>query len=122
MVDAFGSNTIVHDGNIFSQLNGVPLLTNSNFSIVNAKGSATCTATNGCIGGNWQFETTLDVEWAHAIAPGANIVLVLAVDNTFTNLDIANLFAIQNGLGNVISNSFGIPEIVLAQFDPSNLS
>lgn len=121
IVDAFGSNTIVNDANIFSQLNGLPLLTSSNFQIVDANGSATCTATNGCIGGNWQYETTLDVEWAHAIAPGANIVLVLASDNSFTNLDIANLFAIQNGFGNVISNSFGIPEIVLAQLDPSEL-
>lgn len=121
IVDAFGSNTIVNDANIFSQLNGLPLLTSSNFQIVDANGSATCTATNGCIGGNWQYETTPDVEWAHAIAPGANIVLVLASDNSFTNLDIANLFAIQNGFGNVISNSFGIPEIVLAQLDPSEL-
>jgi subtilase family serine protease len=121
IVDAFGSNTIVNDANIFSQLNGLPLLTSSSFQIVDANGSATCTATNGCIGGNWQFETTLDVEWAHAIAPGANIVLVLSSDNSFTNLDIANLFAIQNGFGNVLSNSFGIPEIVLADLDPSEL-
>jgi subtilase family serine protease len=125
IVDAFGSNTITNDANIFSTLNGLPLLTNSNFAIVDANGPGTakCTAApNGCIAGNWQFETTLDVEWAHAMAPGANIVLVLAPDNTFTNLDIANLFAIENGIGNVISNSFGIPEIVLAQFAPSELT
>jgi subtilase family serine protease len=121
IVDAFGSNTIVNDANIFSQRNGLPLLTKSNFAIVDANGTATCTATNGCIGGNWQFETTLDVEWAHAMAPGAIIVLVLAADNSFTNLDIANLFAIENGFGNVISNSFGIPEIALAQLDPPEL-
>ena len=38
-----------------------------------------------------------------------------------TNLDLANLFAIENDLGNVLSNSFGIPEIVLAELDPSEL-
>ena len=121
IVDAFGSNTIVDDANLFSQLNGLPLLTSSNFAIFTPNGSATCTSTNGCIDGNWQFETTLDVEWAHAIAPGANIVLVLAADNSFTNLDLANLFAIQNGFGTVLSNSFGVPEILLQQFDPSEL-
>lgn len=121
IVDAFGSNTIVDDANIFSSLNGLPLLTPSNFAIFAPNGSATCTATNGCIAGNWQFETTLDVEWAHAIAPGANIVLVLGADNSFTNLDIANLFAIENGFGNVLSNSFGIPEVALVQFLPSEL-
>jgi subtilase family serine protease len=121
IVDAFGSNTILADANLFSSLNGLPALTPSNFAIFTPNGSATCTSTNGCIAGDWQFETTLDVEWAHAIAPGASIVLVLAADNSFTNLDLANLFAIENGFGNVLSNSFGIPEIVLAELLPSEL-
>jgi subtilase family serine protease len=121
IVDAFGSNTIVSDANLFSELNGLPALTSSNFQIFLPNGSATCTATNGCIAGNWQFETTLDVEWAHSIAPGANIALVLTADNTFTNLDIGNLFAIENLLGNVVSNSFGIQEIALVVFEPSEL-
>jgi subtilase family serine protease len=121
IVDAFGSNTIVDDANIFSSLNGLPALTPSNFAIFTPNGPTTCTSMNGCLAGGWQFETTLDVEWAHAIAPSANIVLVLGADNSFTNLDIANLFAIENGFGNVLSNSFGIPEIVLADFLPSEL-
>jgi subtilase family serine protease len=122
IVDAFGSNTILADANLFSQLNGLPQLTDANFAIFTPTGPATCTSTNGCISGNWQFETTLDVEWAHAIAPGANIVLVLAADNSFTNLDLANLFAIENGFGSVISNSFGAPEILLQNSFPSELT
>jgi len=122
IVDAFGSNTILADANLFSQLNGLPQLTDANFAIYTPNGSATCTTTNGCISGNWQYETTLDVEWAHAIAPGANIVLVLAADNSFTNLDLANLFAIENLFGSVISNSFGAPEIILQNFFPSELT
>jgi len=61
IVDAFGSNTILDDANLFSQLNGLPPLTKSNFAIYTPTGPATCTPTNGCIAGNWQFETTLDV-------------------------------------------------------------
>ena len=118
IVDAFGSNTIVNDANLFSALNGLPELTASNFAIF---GSPNCTAINGCISGNWQLETTLDVEWAHAIAPGANVVLIVAPDNTFVNLDIANLFAIESGFGNVLSNSFGIPEVALVVYLPSEL-
>ncbi|MGA2418590.1 MAG: S53 family peptidase [Candidatus Acidiferrum sp.] len=121
IVDAFGSNTLLSDVNLFSDLNGLPELTSSNFATFTPNGSATCTATNGCIAGNWQYETTLDVEWAHAVAPGANIVLVLGADNSFTNLDIANLFAVENGFGNVLSNSFGISEIALVEFLPSEL-
>jgi subtilase family serine protease len=122
IVDAFGSNTIVPDANAFSQLNGLPLLTSSNFQIVDSDGPATCTATNGCIDSDANLETTLDVEWAHAIAPGANIVLVLAPDILLSSLDTANIFAIENGLGNVISNSFGISEIALADLAPSELA
>jgi subtilase family serine protease len=121
IVDGFGSNTILSDANAFSGLNGLPALTASNFQIYTPNGSATCTATNGCIAGNWQYETTLDVEWAHAVAPGANIVLVLGADDSFTNLDLANLFAIENDFGNVLSNSFGIQEIALVEFLPSEL-
>jgi subtilase family serine protease len=122
IVDAFGSNTIVADANEFSSLNGLPVLSASNFKRYRPNGSATCTAKNGCISGNWQFETPLDVESAHAIVPGASIVLIETADNSFTNLDIGNLFAIENLLGNVISNSFGISEIALVDLFPSELT
>jgi subtilase family serine protease len=121
IVDAYGSNSIVADANLYSKLNHLPLLTSSNFAVYTPNGASntTCDPTLGCDG--WNFETTLDVESAHAIAPGANIVLILGADNSFTNLDIANLFAIENGFGTVLSNSFGIPEILLQSFDPSEL-
>ncbi|MGD0444395.1 MAG: S53 family peptidase [Edaphobacter sp.] len=121
IVDAFGSNSILNDANVFSQLNGLPALTSANFKIVTPLGPATCTATNGCIAGNWNLETSLDVEWAHAIAPGANIVLVLSPDSSSSNLDLANFAAVEGQFGNVLSNSFGISEIVLQQEDPAEL-
>jgi subtilase family serine protease len=121
IVDGFGSNTIVADANAFSKLNGLPALTPLNFTRYRPNGSATCNANNGCITGNWQYETTLDVESAHAIAPGASIALIETADNSFTNLDIGNLYAIENLLGNVISNSFGISEIALVDLFPSEL-
>ncbi len=119
IVDAFGSNTITADANQFSTMNGLPALTSKNFQIFTPTGPVNCGT--DCINGNWEYETTLDVEWAHAIAPGANIALVLGVDNNFSTLDEANLFAIDNLLGSVVSNSFGIPEIVLVDFLPSEL-
>jgi subtilase family serine protease len=123
IVDAFGSNTIVADANVFASLNSLPSLTSSNFTIYypNGANNTTCNSTNGCIAGNWQFETTLDVESALSIAPGAGFALVLSADNSFTNLDIANLYAVENLLGNVVSNSFGIQEIALVEFLPSEL-
>ena len=62
------------------------------------------------------------MEWAHAVAPGANIV-VLVTPNVVTNsgfaqdIDIALLYAVANHLGNVISFSYGVPEVTLAPAD-----
>ncbi len=116
IVDAFGSDTIGVDANLFSAINGLPALSSSNFQIFYPTGFTTCGPNCG-----WNVETSLDVEWAHSVAPGANIALVLAADNSFTNLDLSVLFAIENGLGNVISNSYGIEELLLQIFLPSEL-
>ncbi len=116
VVDAFGSDTILVDSNLFSDLNGLPELTSSNFQIYYPNGPTSCGSTCG-----WNDETTLDVQWSHTVAPGADIALVLAADNSFTNLDTAILFAIETGLGNSISNSWGAPEAELIEFLPSEL-
>jgi subtilase family serine protease len=114
IVDAYGSPTIQQDANTFSSTYGLPALTSSNFQIYYPGGPIT----NCCNG--WDGETTLDVEWAHAVAPGANIALVLAPDAN--SLDIAELWAIENpevvsnyanfDLGYVISNSWAGFEIL----------
>lgn len=117
IVDAFGSDTIMTDANTFAQINGLPPLTSSNFTIYYPTGPTNC-------GGNtcgWDVETSLDVEWSHSVAPGANIALVLAADNSFTNLDLSILYAIDNLLGPVISNSYGLEESILVAQDPSEL-
>ena len=58
----------------------------------------------------WAEETTLDVLWAHAIAPGAKIVLVQATSNEDTDILAATQFAINHHLGDVLSQSFGEAE------------
>ncbi len=68
IVDAFGSETIQGDLATFDAGFGLPAP--PSFSII---------APEGAIKGSnadWAVETTLDVEYAHAIAPGANILLV----------------------------------------------
>jgi subtilase family serine protease len=64
----------------------------------------------------WALETSLDVEWAHAIAPGANIILVatptaetLGVQG-LPQMMAAEQYVIDNHLANVISQSFGTAE------------
>ena len=58
----------------------------------------------------WSSEISLDVEWAHAIAPGANIDLVLAKSNQDADILSVTKYAIDHNLGAVISQSFGEAE------------
>ena len=44
-------------------------------------------------GAGWALEISLDVQWAHAIAPGAKILLVEAASNSFANLLAAEDYA-----------------------------
>jgi subtilase family serine protease len=55
---------------------------------------------------NWALETALDIEWAHAIAPGANILLVVAHDNSFVSMLGAVDYAVNAG-ATVVSMSWG---------------
>ena len=64
----------------------------------------------------WALETSLDVEYSHAMAPGASIVLletpVAETEGTvgFPEIIAAENYAINNHLGDVISQSFGATE------------
>jgi subtilase family serine protease len=64
----------------------------------------------------WAEETSLDVQWAHSIAPGANLLLVeTPMSETegvqgFPEIVKAENFVINHHLGDVISQSFGATE------------
>ncbi|MGO9600226.1 MAG: dockerin type I domain-containing protein [Isosphaeraceae bacterium] len=62
--------------------------------------------------GGWEKEESLDVEWAHAIAPGASIILVEANSNSPADLENAAVaWAASPASGaSVVSLSFGVPE------------
>jgi hypothetical protein len=66
---------------------------------------------------NWEVETALDVEWAHAVAPGAQIVLVEADSQSLADLMAAVKTAAALPGVSVVSMSWGFPEglSVLAQ-------
>jgi subtilase family serine protease len=59
----------------------------------------------------WAQEISLDVQWAHAIAPRANITLVLSASDHDSDIESARAYAVNNQLGDVISQSFGEAEI-----------
>ncbi|MBI3812323.1 MAG: S53 family peptidase [Nitrospirae bacterium] len=82
IVDAFDYPTAESDLNVFSSQYGLPACTTANgcFTKLYASGAkpkANC---------GWAQETALDIEWAHAMAPNAKILLVEAASNSLTNL------------------------------------
>jgi subtilase family serine protease len=103
IIDWCGSLTIQSDANAFSQAFGLPLLTSSNFAITYIPTVSTCQAAD-------QVEINLDVEWSHAIAPGANINLIVPPSASFQDVNEAEYTAVNYGLANVISGSYGSVE------------
>jgi len=59
---------------------------------------------------SWSTEVTLDVDMVHAIAPGANIALVIALNDSDSTMNYAVQYAVIRQLGCVISQSWGDPE------------
>ena len=100
IVDAYDDPTIASDLQHFDAAFGLP---NPAFTKVNQSGgSAMPTADSG-----WASEIALDVEWAHAIAPGAKILLVEANDSSFTNLFTAISYAAKQSNVVAVSMSWG---------------
>ena len=105
-----GSLTIQNDANVFSAQFGLPPLTSSNFAITYLPTASVCETADFA-------EVNIDVEWAHAIAPGANINLIIAPSSLVQDVDEAEFTAVNYGLANVISGSFNAVESLV----PANI-
>jgi subtilase family serine protease len=116
IIDSFGSPTIAKDLKKFDKGYGLP--DPPSLKVLAPLGTVKFDPTNSDQAG-WAEETTLDVEWAHAIAPGANIVLLTSpVSETegvqglpqFLQLE---QYALNNHLGKIISQSWAATENTL---------
>ncbi len=106
IVDAYQSPTIVSDLQGFDATFGLP---DPTLNIIAPLG-LTPFNPNDPNQVSWSEEITLDVEWAHAIAPSATIDLVLAPSNMDPDLLNVTKYAVDNHIGQVISQSFGEAE------------
>jgi subtilase family serine protease len=104
---------LLSDLTLFSNLAGLPPIDSSNFTVLYPDGKPTPLSLRV---DNWQGEASLDVEWAHSIAPGAKIVIEIMPTEDWTEFEFAIDYARQNNLGNVISNSYGLPEALFGAF------
>ncbi|MCL5788595.1 MAG: S53 family peptidase [Candidatus Marsarchaeota archaeon] len=106
IIDAYGSPTIRHDVAVFDTKFNLPPI---NLNIYCPQGCPSFNPESSNEVG-WSFETTLDVEYSHAMAPGATIDLVIASTNFGNAINNAEQFALKNRLGEIWSMSFGAPE------------
>ena len=114
IVDSFGSPTIKNDLGVFDRTFGLPAP--PSFRVIQPAGKVPAydPANSDMVG--WAGETTLDVEWAHTIAPGASILLVeTPVSETegvhgFPQIVTAEEYVLKHHLGDVISQSFSATE------------
>jgi hypothetical protein len=101
IIDAYDQPNIASDLAAFDAAFGLPAP--PSFVKVNQNGGSSLPAADQ----NWGLEISLDVEWAHAIAPGAKILLVEANSNNFSDLFAAVDYARNQPGVSVVSMSFG---------------
>ena len=124
IVDSFGSPTIANDLHVFDQQWGFP---DPDLQVMKF-GNVPPFDPNDSTMVGWAEETTLDVEYAHSIAPGAKIVLaetpVAEVEGTsgLPEMMTAEKSLIDRGIGDVITQSFGATENTFPGFDSGNFS
>ena len=103
IVDAFDDPTIAADLQTFDAQFGLP---DPTFTKVNQTGGTQYPPTDP----NWVIEIALDVEWAHAMASGANILLVEANSDQLSDLLTAVNYASSQPGVSVVSMSWGCSE------------
>jgi subtilase family serine protease len=114
IVDSHGSPTIANDLQTFDKTFGLP--NPPSLTIRQDAGPVPAFDPGNPDDINWGVETTLDVEWSHVFAPGANILLEeTPVSETegvhgFPQIVEAENYVIDHHLGEVISQSFGATE------------
>ena len=114
IVDSFGSPTIKKDLAVFDRQFNLPAP--PSFKIITPAGKIPKWNPDDSDMTGWGGETTLDVEYAHTIAPGANILLVeTPVSETegvtgFPQIVEAENYVVKHHLGGVISQSFSATE------------
>jgi subtilase family serine protease len=114
IVDSYGSPTIRNDLSVFDRAYRLPAP--PEFRIIRPAGRIPAYDPGSSDMVGWAGETTLDVEWAHAVAPGANLLLVeTPVSETegvhgFPQIIAAEKYVLNHHLGDVISQSFSATE------------
>jgi subtilase family serine protease len=117
IVDAYTSPTITSDLRSFARQFGLP---KANLRQIAPDGVPPYDVNDEDQAG-WAGEISLDVEWAHAVATQANIVLVSAKSDEDADMISAVRYAVRHDLGDVISQSFYENELCMSASNRADL-
>lgn len=106
LVEAYGSPTLHDDLLAFDRENGLP--DPPSFTVRNQQTHVSDAGSGDTF--RWALETSLDVEYAHAMAPGANIVVAVADTDDSTNFLQVEQEVLPTYPGAIVSQSFGADE------------
>ncbi len=104
LVEAYGYPDLKKDANAFSRVMGLPRFTTANYNIVYPEGRPADPGAAALTG--WDVEMALDIDSSHAIAPGANVIVVAAAGQDSEDFQDAISYVATNDLGNSVSNSW----------------
>jgi subtilase family serine protease len=106
IVDAYAAQdaTLQSDLSTFDAAFGIP--DPPSFTVVQGPSSPQSSGGSGDAVG-WSLETSLDVEYAHAMAPGANIVVASSASDDNFDINAAEAYVFPRYPGAIISQSFG---------------
>jgi hypothetical protein len=122
IVDAYDDPNIFKDLDTFDKNYGLTPSGPSLYQQFGASSTLLAKVTSGVKPGassDWAQEISLDVEWAHAIAPAARLVLVEAANSSLSNLLNAVDTAVHRG-ATVVSMSWGGGEFAAESIDDSH--
>lgn len=112
LIEAYGYASAEKDANVAAKLFGLPALTSSNFSTVYPEGKPLNPNAADLTG--WTVEIAIDIQSAHAIAPGAKI-LVVASSGQDNEDQIASLqYIITHKLAHTASSSWENDDEIIA--------
>lgn len=104
IVDAYNSPTIASDASKYASGNGDPAYGSGQLVQYDA---SSYTDTDSCGASGWFGEQTLDIEAAHAMAPGAKLLYFAATSCSNDDLLAAITRAVANPGTDIVSGSFG---------------
>ncbi|MEI9985639.1 MAG: hypothetical protein WDN69_22125 [Aliidongia sp.] len=102
-MEGFGYAAAEADANVAASAFGLPPLTSKNFQVVYPEGQPNPNAADLT---GWTQEIALDIQSAHAIAPGANIVEVASNGQDDEDFIAALEYIISHRVATIVSNSW----------------